>query len=166
MITIIAARSRNGVIGKGGKIPWSLPADLKRFKDITLTHSIIMGRNTYESLPKKPLLNRENIVVTRKRDYEAPGCIVAHSLVHAIGIASKPEIFVIGGQSLYEDGLAIADQVFLTEVDVVCEGDAFFPEIDLKVWMKDYSWKDPPVPDQPTSEFILYKRRVQKPPAP
>lgn len=167
MITIIAARSRNGVIGNRGKIPWHLPADLKRFKDITAGHSIIMGRKTYESLPRKPLTDRENIVVTKQRGYEASGCIVVHSLVHAIAVAIKEHIFIIGGESLYRDALdEISEQIFLTEVHIECEGDAFFPEFDQEIWEEDFRISDLPAPNQPPSEFVIYKRRKQKPPTP
>nr|AIA14771.1 Dihydrofolate reductase [uncultured bacterium] len=131
-ISIIAALSKNYVIGKDNKIPWNIPSDVKRFREITKNHVIIMGRKTYESIGK-PLPHRTNIVVTSNPNYQAEGTIVCHSLNEAIDIAKEieeDEIFIIGGGKIYEEVLPITDKLYLTIVDTQVEGDASFPHYD------------------------------------
>jgi dihydrofolate reductase len=131
---LIAAVASNGVIGAAGRLPWHLPEDLKHFKALTSGHPVIMGRRTWESLGKA-LPGRENIVVTRKRDYEAPGACIASSLVAALALcADAPDAFVIGGGQLYAEALAYADVLVLTEIQRPFEGDARFPEFDRNDW--------------------------------
>lgn len=129
-ISIIVAHSRNMAIGKANSLVWRLPDDLKRFKKLTTGHPIIMGRKTYQSIGRA-LPDRTNIVVTRDKNLEIPGCIVVHSLVEAIEKAKKidrEEIFVIGGAEIYKEALPLADMLHVTKVDMDVEGDAFFPE--------------------------------------
>lgn len=132
-VYIIAAVSENRVIGKDNRTPWRIPEDLKHFKELTLGHPVIMGRNTYESLGK-PLPQRANIVVTRDEDFRAPGCFVYHTLEEAIEAAPLYEIyrgqsiFIIGGAQIYEQAVSKADRLFLTLVEGEFEGDAFFPD--------------------------------------
>ncbi len=133
MLSLIVAMARNRVIGAGGKLPWHLPADLKRFKEITMGRPVIMGRKTFESIGK-PLPGRTNIVVTRRRSWTAKGCRVAHSLEEAIAAAGEGEVFVIGGGELYAAALPQADRLYLTEVDADVPGDVRFPEVDLSRW--------------------------------
>ena len=137
-VTIIAALSRNRVIGRDKRMPWHIPADLKRFKALTLGHPVVMGRKTFESLLAAvggPLPGRDNIVVTRAKDYSAPGCRVAHSLEEALAAASgATEVFVIGGSEIYALALPLAHRLELTEVDVEIPGDAYFPEFDRSAW--------------------------------
>lgn len=129
-ISIICALSDNGVIGKDNKLPWHISADLKRFKQLTLGHPVIMGRKTFESIGK-PLQGRTNIVITRDQDYRAKGVAIAHSLDEALDMArakDKQEIFIIGGAQVFEQSLSFVDKLYLTIVHTTIEGDAFFPE--------------------------------------
>jgi len=141
MITIIAAIAENNALGKNNQLIWHLPADLKRFKEVTNGHHIIMGRKTFESLGK-PLPNRTNIIITRNKDYKHEGCIVVHSLEEAIKTADNdPNPFILGGAEIYKQAMKIADKLDLTFVHQSFEADAFFPEIDLKIW-KEIARKD------------------------
>lgn len=134
MITIIAAASTNNALGKKNALLWHLPSDFKRFKQITLDHYIIMGRKTFESLPKL-LPNRTHIIITRQKEYHQEGCMVVSSLENALKIAKKEEtVFVIGGGEIYRQAIEIADKIELTRVDGFFEADTFFPEIDLDKW--------------------------------
>ncbi len=133
-IYLIAAVARNGVIGAHGKLPWHLPEDLKHFKNLTLGHPIIMGRRTWESLGK-PLPGRENIVISRKAGFEAPGASVASSVAAAVALCSgEPLAFVIGGAEIYAAALPLADGLVLTEIHGNYEGDTRFPDWDRKAW--------------------------------
>ncbi len=136
-VSIIAAIAKNNVIGNRNQIPWYLPADLAHFKALTLNHSVIMGRKTYESIITrlgKPLPERQNIVITGQHNFQAPGCVVAHSLSEAIKKSATDEIFIIGGASLYIAALSIATRLYLTEVDAEIPGDTFFPAWNKKDW--------------------------------
>lgn len=126
----------NRVIGAGGKIPWHLPADFKHFKAITMGHPIIMGRKTFESIGKA-LPGRTNIVITRDPGCQAEGCRTAGSMEQAVEMAEgegADEAFVIGGEQIYKAAMDMADTVYLTNVHGTFEGDAFFPELDGKMW--------------------------------
>jgi len=130
LISIIVAHSNNMVIGRANSLPWRLPDDLKRFKRLTSGHPIIMGRKTYQSI-NKPLPDRANIVVTHDANLEIPGCIMAHSINEAINKAKeidKEEIFIIGGAKIYAESLSQVNRLYVTQVDIDVEGDAFFPE--------------------------------------
>lgn len=134
MLTIIAAIATNNALGKNNDLIWHLPADLKRFKKVTLGHHVIMGRKTFESLGK-PLPNRTTIIISRNPDYRVEGCIVVNSLPKAIKAASADENpFILGGAEIYKQAMKHADFLDLTMVHQVFEADAFFPEIDLEVW--------------------------------
>ncbi|MBS0359270.1 MAG: type 3 dihydrofolate reductase [Proteobacteria bacterium] len=134
-ISLIAAMSRNHVIGFQNHMPWHLPADLKHFQSLTLNKPIIMGRKTFESIGK-PLPNRINIVVTRDHQFKSEGVSVVHSLEEAIELGSTyhEEIMIIGGAELYRQTLSNADRLYITRIDADFEGDAFFPEWDKKKW--------------------------------
>lgn len=131
MITIIAAMSeKTNVIGNNGGIPWNIPADMKRFKELTTRRTVVMGRKTYESIPVKfrPLPNRDNIVLTSQYDYQETGIEICHSidiLTDRI-LDENYEIFIIGGKSLYDFGIPFADKLELTFVDYDGDGDTFF----------------------------------------
>jgi dihydrofolate reductase len=134
MISIIVALSKNKVIGKDNKLPWKLPADLKRFKELTLGKPVIMGRKTFESIGK-PLANRLNIVLTSDKNFKAEGVIAVHSREEAVKAAGNAEeIMVIGGASVYKEFLPLAQRIYLTVVSAEFEGDAFFPDFDLDAW--------------------------------
>jgi dihydrofolate reductase len=132
-VSLIAAIGKNGVIGRGPDIPWRLPADQQRFKQITMGRPIIMGRKTHDSIGR-PLPGRLNIVVTRQSGYAAPGCEVVSSLDAALERAGDGEAFVIGGSELYRAALPRASRLYLTFIDVEPEGDVFFPPIDQGEW--------------------------------
>jgi dihydrofolate reductase len=130
--SLIVAASENGVIGRDNAIPWHLPDDLAFFRQTTEGHPIIMGRKNHESIGKA-LPNRQNIVITRQKDYKAEGCDVVGSLEEALTMAKRDdtdEIFVIGGGEVYKQALSFADRVYLTRVHAEIEGDVFFPDLD------------------------------------
>jgi len=132
--SLVVAMARNRVIGRDNQLPWRLPADLAYFKRVTLGHPVIMGRRTWESIGK-PLPGRHNIVVSRNRDYRAPGATVVASLDAAWKAAGDAdEACVIGGTSLFAEALPIADRIYLTEVDAEVDGDTYFPPFDRSQW--------------------------------
>jgi dihydrofolate reductase len=154
---LIAAVAKNGVIGAHGKLPWHLPEDLTHFKKLTLGHPILMGRRTWESLGK-PLPGRENIVISRKPGFGAPGASVASSLEAAIALcAGEPVAFVIGGAELYAAALPLADGLVLTEIDRDYEGDTRFPEWDRKSWRATQKETHTSA-DGMRFNFVLYER--------
>jgi len=135
-LSLIVAVAENGVIGREGTLPWHISADLKRFKQLTMGHAIIMGRRTWESLGR-PLPGRRSIVVSRNPNFTATGAEVAPSLDAALQLASaNSEAFVIGGASLYEAALPKADRLYMTRVLASVEGDTFFPAFDANQWRK------------------------------
>jgi dihydrofolate reductase len=143
-LCLIVARARNNVIGVAGKLPWRLKGDMMFFKRITMGNPIIMGRKTWESLPKKPLPGRENIVMTRDWTYDAPGARVYSSFATAMNAAKavaardgKREVFVIGGEAIYKQALPIADCIYTTDVDTEPRGDAFFPPLVEGEWREE-----------------------------
>jgi dihydrofolate reductase len=132
--SLVVAMARNRVIGRDNALPWRLPAELAHFKRVTMGHPIIMGRRTYESIGR-PLPGRMNIVVSRNRDFEAPGCTVVDSLEKAYAAAGNAqEVSIIGGTSLFEAALPTADCLHLTEVEADVEGDTWFPDFDRSHW--------------------------------
>ena len=153
MLTIIAAVAENGVIGKNGKIPWRIPEDLNRFKKLTMGHCVIMGRKTFESLPK-PLPGRTNIILTRNKNYVAKNAIVVHSVFEALEMAiDDPMPFVIGGSEIYEQFLDKCHRIEWTQVTGVFEGDAFFPDFDAS------KFKQIGIPEKfTTHRYITYER--------
>ncbi len=143
MITIIAAISNNNALGKNNDLIWHLPADLKRFKEITSGHHILMGRNTFESIGK-PLPNRTTIIITRNKNYFKDGCLIASSLEDAIELAKKDEeVYIIGGAQIYKYAIEnnLVDALDVTLVHHEFEADVFFPVIDSKIW-KEVSRED------------------------
>lgn len=136
MIVIIAAVARNGVIGNRNALPWHLPEDMRHFKALTTGHAVIMGRKTWESLPRKfrPLPNRQNYVLTRDPAYCAEGATVVHSPDEARKVGAGGTAYIIGGAELYAQMLPYAQRLELTEIDATYEGDAFFPSFDRVQW--------------------------------
>ena len=133
-ISIIVAADEKGAIGFHGNIPWHLPADFKRFKELTMGHFVIVGQKTFESMGK-PLPGRKTIVVSNVQDYRAEGCSVAHSFEEAMAFTGgADEVFVIGGGQIYRLAMPVAETIYLTRVHGVFEGDVFFPEIDENEW--------------------------------
>lgn len=135
-LSLIVALANNNVIGINNTLPWHLPEDLKRFRSLTTGHHIIMGRKTYESLGRL-LPGRTTVIVTRNKNYKLEGALIAHSLESAVALCKNDdEVFLIGGAELYQDGLKFADKLYITEVDLSVEGDAYFPEFDLNLWLE------------------------------
>lgn len=135
-VTLIAAASENNIIGKDNKLIWRLSDDLKHFKELTKGHFVIMGRKTFESMPKA-LPNRTNVIITRKTDYKVENAIVVNSLEKALKVAENDnQPFVIGGGEIYKLSMEIADRIELTRVHTSIEGDTSFPEIDLEKWQE------------------------------
>ena len=130
MIACIVAHSRNRVIGRDGDLPWHLPSDLRRFRELTSGSAVVMGRRTYESLPERfrPLPNRRNLVLSRDPSYVAPGAEVFRDLDSALA-ACDGDCFVIGGGATYAEALPRAVRVYVTEIDAEIDGDTFFPEL-------------------------------------
>ncbi|MCW1964077.1 dihydrofolate reductase [Chryseobacterium viscerum] len=137
MTTIVVAMGEKNEIGFDNQLLWHLPKDLKHFKDITSGHPIIMGRKTYESIGK-PLPNRTNIVVSRKKDWFEEGILIVGSIKEALKFAKKidEEVFVIGGGNIYEQTMDVVDKLEVTLVKADLEADTFFPKIDPKIWKK------------------------------
>ena len=133
-LTIIAAVSINNVIGNNNKLIWKLSNDLKRFRNLTTNHSVIMGRKTFESLPN-PLPNRDNIVITRDTNYSKPNIQVCSSIENAINLTkTDTQPFIIGGGEIYTQTINIVDKIELTRVHEEFDGDAYFPEIPLDIF--------------------------------
>lgn len=139
MISIIVAIAENGAIGKDNDLIWHLSDDLKRFKAITTGHTIIMGRKTFESLPKGALPNRSNVVLTHDKTLNYPNCLMVNSIEEIIEKydSDSEEHFVIGGGHLYQALLPYARRIYLTRVHQNFEADVFFPEIDFKDWIME-----------------------------
>ncbi|MCA0757984.1 type 3 dihydrofolate reductase [Paenibacillus sp. N4] len=133
-ITLIAAMDRNRTIGAGNKLPWRLPAEMAYFTRNTLGKTVIMGRKTFESLPK-PLKDRRNVVLTKRPDYRPEGCEIVHSIEEALRLFKDEELMVIGGAEIYAQFLPFADMIYLTAVDAeVKGGDAYFPDFSDTEW--------------------------------
>ena len=161
-INMIVAAGRNGEIGLNGDLIWNLPGDLKRFKEITTGHPVIMGRKTWESLPKRPLPGRRNIILTRNRDFRVDGAEIAQSIEDAIHMTRGESIFIIGGAEIYKLFLPFTDYLYLTEVDDTCaNADAHLP-VDMSQWevMEQSDWKE--FENTPRFRYVTLKSRNNK----
>ncbi len=162
-VSIIAAVATNNVIGRDNQLPWHMPADLKRFKQLTSGHHLLMGRRTFESVGK-PLPGRINVVITRSPDWAPPdGVAVARSLDEAISkaeAAGDPEIFIGGGTQIFEQALARANRMYITRVHAEPEGDTFFPEFDdVNEWkLVDAEHYEPDERNPYPYSFLTYER--------
>lgn len=160
-LTLIVAAGENDAIGKDNKLIWHLSDDLKRFKQLTNGHHIIMGRKTFESFPK-PLPNRTHVVITRQENYKAPdGVIIVNSLEDAIDTAkSDTQPFVIGGGEIYKQAMPLADKIELTRVHHSFEADTFFPKIDTSIWQEtNNTFHDKDENHEYSFSFLTYFRR-------
>jgi dihydrofolate reductase len=154
-IALVVAVSRNGVIGRDGGLPWNISSDLKRFKAITMGKPVIMGRKTWESLPKRPLAGRQNFVVTRQKDYRAEGATVVADIHAALAAAGNvEEIAVIGGGEIYFSMFPKADRIYLTEVDLEVDGDTYFPKLMPSEW-REVAHETHPAGPNDSAGFIL-----------
>jgi dihydrofolate reductase len=139
IVSAIAALSKNKVIGRNNDLPWRLPDDMKFFMQTTKGHHVVMGRKNYDSLHDrfKPLPDRTNIVITRQKNFKAPGCTVLNAIEPALEMArknSEKECFIIGGAEIYRLAMPYTSRLYLTEIDAVVEGDTFFPELNANDW--------------------------------
>lgn len=162
IISLIAAIDNNNTIGYNGDMLCYIPSDLKRFKEITSGHAVIMGRKTFESLPNGALPNRRNIVITRNCNYKCSNCATADSLSSALKLCkNESEVFVIGGGEIYREAMDRADKLYITHINHSFDkSDAFFPEINLNDWQikirEEHDNKEDNVPFSYT--FVVYLR--------
>ena len=155
MMSFVVAVSRNGVIGREGALPWHISSDLRRFKEITMGKPVIMGRKTWDSLPRKPLPGRRNIVITRQPGFAAEGAETATTPEDALRLAGDaPEVAVIGGGEIYRLFWPAADRLYLTEVDLEIEGDTHFPAVDPAEW-QEVAREVYPRGERDSASFIL-----------
>ena len=158
-ITLIAAISDNNALGKDNQLIWHISEDLKRFKRLTQDHAVIMGRKTFESMPKA-LPNRTNIILTRNREYTATDALIAHTPQEALAFTGDDkQPFIIGGGEIYTLFLDVSHTIELTRVHNTFEADAFFPAIDTTKWLLIAEKKNMPTSDQPlTYSYLTYKK--------
>ena len=136
-IQAIVAIAADGAIGRQGELLCHLPADMKHFKEVTMGHSIIMGRKTFESFPRRPLPGRQNIVITRNAAWQYPGVTVAHDLNDAIAAAETDTVFIIGGAQIYELALPVVDVLHLTRIHARwASADVYFPALNMDEWQE------------------------------
>jgi len=154
-IIIITAVAENNVIGKDGKIPWHIKEDFQHFKNLTLGYPCIMGDKTYESLPIKPLPGRENIVLTFDKNYNPKGVTIKYSFEDAFEHCKGKKIFIIGGASIYKQGLKFADRMEITRIHKAYDGDTYFPEVNFDEW--EIEKKE----DHNGFSFITYVRKKE-----
>lgn len=133
MSAIIVAMAENRTIGIENTLPWHLSADLKKFREVTTGHTIIMGRKTYDSIGR-PLPKRRSIVITRQKGLEIEGCEVVNSIEEALELSRNEKAFIIGGEQIYRQSLSLVDELYITKVQAEVQGDAFFPEFDESSW--------------------------------
>jgi dihydrofolate reductase len=165
VISLVVARAANGTIGRDGGLPWHLPSDMRHFRELTIGHTVLMGRNTFESIPPKfrPLPQRRNLVLSSDVELELPGAEVFHDLSTALA-ACGGECFVIGGGTVYEETLELAERVYATEIDAEIEGDAFFPEMTPTDW-RCVGRGEPIVENELAFAFAEYERTHRGPAA-
>ena len=134
-VSAVVAASENGVIGREGGLPWHVSSDLKLFKEITLGKPVIMGRRTWESLPRQPLPGRRNIVITRQTDLVAEGAELVHSVDEALAVcAGEADVSIIGGGQVYAEAMSRTDRIYLTRIHLEVDGDTFLPELKASEW--------------------------------
>ena len=157
-VTLVVARAANGVIGRDGGLPWHIPADLKRFKALTMGSAMVMGRRTFESLPGL-LPGRRHIVLSRDPDWTAEGAEVAHSAEEALRLAGGEPISVIGGSAIFAMFLPLVDRIELTEVHLDAEGDTVMPPFDPAMWREAAREAHAPEDGRPGYSFVTLARR-------
>jgi dihydrofolate reductase len=143
LLSLVVAMSRNRMIGRNNQLPWRMPADLKYFKELTTGHAVIMGRKTFDSINRRPLPGRTNIIITRNRSSRYDGAVAAHDLSQAIALAiehdhrlhHRDEIFILGGAEIFREALPRSHRLYRTLIDADIEGDSFFPDIDPAQWL-------------------------------
>lgn len=163
-LLLIAALGNNNVIGNENQLMWHMPADLKHFKNLTMGHTLIMGRKTFESMGK-PLKGRETIVVTGKKNYDAQGCQMANSISEALKmVKDQKDVFVVGGEEIYRQTIDLyqARRLYITRIYGNFEGDAFFPEIDPEKWeLIEMEEHEPDEKNKYPYAFLTYKKKTR-----
>lgn len=164
IVSLLVAMDERRGIGKQGRLPWRLSKDMKRFRELTMGHHIVVGRKTFESIGK-PLAGRQMIIVTRDRDYKVAGCFTVHSITDAIEMArahGETELFICGGAEVYRETLDLAERIYLTEVHADSDADIFFPEFNRDDWLETAS--EPHTADEkneyPFTFVVLVKQRA------
>ncbi len=164
ILSLVAAVANNNVIGNENQLIWHMPADLKHFKDLTMGHTLIMGRKTFESIGK-PLKGRNTIVVTTQTDYDAKGCNVVSSVREAIrAVKREKEVFVAGGGNIYKQtiGLYHTRRMYITRIYANFEGDAFFPDIDPEHWeLIQFEEYEADENNKYPYAFLTYKKKLR-----
>ena len=163
IVSLVAAMSENRVIGRNGQLPWHLPKDLKRFKQLTVDHTVIMGRKTFDEI-KHPLDNRRNVVISRNTGFQPHGATVVPSLKEALALgATEQEVFVIGGGEIFTLALPRADRLYLTVVHAPVEGDTCFPEFDKAAWALESEERHEADPKHAYAFSFRNYRRIRNP---
>jgi dihydrofolate reductase len=161
-VSLVVAYAKNHVIGDGGKLPWRFSADLKMFKELTLGKAILMGRKTWDSLPRKPLPGRVNIVLTRSTTFVADGALVANSVEGALDMArdaEMDEVMVIGGGDIYKSFLPFASRIYATELSMAVDGDTLFPVLAPGSWIEFSRKRLHETPEDTVSgDLVIYER--------
>jgi dihydrofolate reductase len=167
-LVLIAAVAANGVIGRDGALPWRLKSDLAWFKRATFGKPVLMGRATWDSLPRRPLAGRANIVVSRRSDFRPEGAVACSDLETALAAAraaaraaGAEEVVVIGGAALYAQTLPYADRLLLTEVDASPAGDVVFPSFDRADWLETERWALPASEGDDVTATVVTLKRAQ-----
>jgi dihydrofolate reductase len=158
-IYMIWAMDRNSLIGRDNSMPWRIPAEMAYFRRNTSGHAVLMGRKTYESLSKKPLPNRHNVIITRDPQFKAEGCTVIHTVEEALRLARNETLFVMGGAEIYALLLPYADRLYVTHIDHEFEGDTYFSPLDWSEWSEIR--REPGLTDKDNPykyEFAVYER--------
>lgn len=165
IVSLIVAMDERGGIGKGNRLPWRLSADLRRFRELTMGHHIVMGRKTFESIGRA-LPGRQTVIITRDRALEVEGCLIAHSLDEAIKLAEQrgeTEVFISGGATIYAQSIERADRIYLTEVHAIVDADTFFPDWDRSLWREAQSvYHAADEKNQYPTTFKLLEKRERK----
>jgi dihydrofolate reductase len=156
MIKIIVAISKNRVIGSDNSLIWSLPSDLKRFKELTTGHTVVMGRKTYESIGK-PLPNRRNVIITRDENYRVDDCEIVNSIEEAL-LLCKNDCFIIGGGEIYKQTLPLAEKIYMTIIDEEFEGDTLFPDLNRSWYISSKEDHTSDDKNKYNYSYIFYER--------
>jgi dihydrofolate reductase len=167
-IVLIAAIAENGVIGRAGGLPWRIKSDMQRFRALTWGNPAVVGRKTYLSFTKRPLPGRTNIIVSRSREFAAPGAIVAPTLAAGLAVArgdalrrGTDAIMVLGGADIYAQAMPLADRLEITHIHARCDGDAAFPAIDPAIWREKERTAHAPGPDDDAGYDVVTYLRAQ-----
>jgi dihydrofolate reductase len=162
IVSLLAAVSENGGIGKDDRLPWHLRADLQRFKRLTMGHHLIMGRKTYESIGRR-LPGREMIILSRQRSFHTEGCFQAKTFFQALELArehGETEVFVIGGEAVFHQALPFAEKMYLTRVHATIDADTFFPQIDADQW--ELIWEEAHPADEDNDFAYTFQEWVRR----